>query len=56
MQAIKEIIPVAKLVQTEDVGKWHGTPKLQDQWEMENERRWASLDILTRKSERKQIH
>jgi dTDP-4-dehydrorhamnose reductase len=47
MEAIRKIIPTAKLVQTEDLGKCHGTSKLQYQWEMENERRWCSLDILT---------
>jgi dTDP-4-dehydrorhamnose reductase len=47
MTEIRKIIPNAKLVQTEDLGKCHGTERLRYQWEMENERRWASLDILT---------
>ncbi|MBT1702879.1 family 1 glycosylhydrolase [Chryseosolibacter indicus] len=44
---IKKRIPSAKLVQTEDLGKCHGTPELQHQWNLENERRWLSLDMLT---------
>ena len=47
MREIKKIIPSAKLVQTEDLGKCHGTRKLQSQCDFENDRRWASLDILT---------
>jgi dTDP-4-dehydrorhamnose reductase len=47
MREIKKIIPNAKLLQTEDLGKCHGTKKLQYQCDFENERRWISLDILT---------
>ena len=47
MQAIREIIPHAKLVQTEDLGKTYSTPLLAYQAELENERRWLSLDLLT---------
>ncbi len=46
MNAIKKIIPEAKLVQTEDLGKCHSTPKLAYQRNYENQRRWASLDLL----------
>jgi dTDP-4-dehydrorhamnose reductase len=49
MREIKKIIPAAKLLQTEDLGKCHGTKKLQYQCDFENERRWTSLDILTGK-------
>ncbi len=49
MREIKKVIPAAKLVQTEDFGKCHGTKKLQYQCDFENERRWASLDLLTGK-------
>jgi dTDP-4-dehydrorhamnose reductase len=52
MREIKKRTPAAKLVQTEDLGKCHGTPKLQYQWEMENERRWCSLDILAGRVEK----
>jgi dTDP-4-dehydrorhamnose reductase len=47
MHDIKRRIPSAKLIQTEDLGKCYGTPKLQYQADLENERRWMSLDILT---------
>lgn len=47
MRAIREFIPHAKLVQTEDLGKTYSTPLLAYQAELENERRWLSLDLLT---------
>ncbi|GGY61203.1 hypothetical protein GCM10011613_00730 [Cellvibrio zantedeschiae] len=47
MREIKKIIPSAKFLQTEDLGKCHGTKKLQYQCDFENERRWVSLDLLT---------
>jgi dTDP-4-dehydrorhamnose reductase len=47
MREIKKIIPNAKLVQTEDLGKCHGTKKMQYQCDFENQRRWISLDLLT---------
>ena len=49
MREIKKIIPGAKLLQTEDLGKCHGIEKLHYQCNFENERRWISLDILTGK-------
>lgn len=49
MREIKKIIPNAKLVQTEDLGKCHGTEKMQYQCDFENARRWISLDLLTGK-------
>jgi dTDP-4-dehydrorhamnose reductase len=47
MEAIRKVNPDAKLVQTEDLAKTHSTPFLAYQAEHENERRWASLDLLT---------
>ncbi|EMR03127.1 family 1 glycosylhydrolase [Cesiribacter andamanensis] len=46
MQAIRGPIPEAKLVQTEDLGKCHSTEKLAYQRDFENQRRWASFDLL----------
>ncbi|HEU0135509.1 MAG TPA: SDR family oxidoreductase, partial [Allosphingosinicella sp.] len=47
MRAIREHIPGAKLVQTEDLGKCFSTAPLRYQANFENERRWLSLDLLT---------
>lgn len=46
MAGIKKIIPTAKLVQTEDLGKCHATAHMQYQADFENQRRWLSLDLL----------
>lgn len=46
MNAIREINPDAKLIQTEDLGKCYATPLLQYQAAMENERRWVSYELL----------
>jgi dTDP-4-dehydrorhamnose reductase len=46
MRAIRERIPGAKLVQTEDLGKTFSTAPLRYQAAHENERRWLSLDLL----------
>src|SRR5215207_5663555 len=46
MRAIRTVRPDAKLVQTEDLGKTFSTPLLSYQAELENERRWLSLDLL----------
>jgi dTDP-4-dehydrorhamnose reductase len=46
MKAIRRVIPDAKLVQTEDLGKIFSTPLLQYQADYENERRWLSFDLL----------
>lgn len=46
MRAIREVIPDAKLVQTEDLGKCFSTAPLRHQASFENERRWLSLDLL----------
>ncbi|GLC24322.1 family 1 glycosylhydrolase [Roseisolibacter agri] len=47
MRAIRAVIPHARLVQTEDLGKTHATPALRYQAAFENERRWATADLLT---------
>jgi dTDP-4-dehydrorhamnose reductase len=47
MAAIREVVPGAELVQTEDVGKVFSTPALAYQAEFENERRWLSYDLLS---------
>jgi dTDP-4-dehydrorhamnose reductase len=47
MRAIREVIPTARLVQTEDLGKTHATRALAQQAWFENERRWATADLLT---------
>ncbi|WP_207421239.1 family 1 glycosylhydrolase [Desertivirga brevis] len=46
MQAIRDVIPNAKLIQTEDLGRCHSTPLLQYQADLENERRWLSYELL----------
>ncbi|HEX8547789.1 MAG TPA: family 1 glycosylhydrolase [Cytophagaceae bacterium] len=46
MRAIKKVIPHAKLVQTEDLGKTYSTPKLAYQANFENHRRWLTYDFL----------
>ncbi|HEY3332734.1 MAG TPA: family 1 glycosylhydrolase [Capsulimonadaceae bacterium] len=47
MEAIRDVNPDAELVQTEDCGITHSTPKLRYQAEFQNERRWLSFDLLT---------
>jgi dTDP-4-dehydrorhamnose reductase len=47
MAAIRDIIPTARLVQTEDLGHTHATAPLAYQAAYENARRWLSLDLLT---------
>jgi dTDP-4-dehydrorhamnose reductase len=46
MEAIRQINPSARLIQTEDLGKLHSSPALAYQAEFENERRWSSYDLL----------
>jgi dTDP-4-dehydrorhamnose reductase len=46
MRLIKQINPSAKLVQTEDLSKTHGTPEMKYQADFENDRRWLSYDLL----------
>jgi dTDP-4-dehydrorhamnose reductase len=46
MAAIRDINPNARLVQTEDLGKTHGTPPLLYQVTFNNELRWLTWDLL----------
>lgn len=46
MQAVRRVNPGALLVQTEDLGKAHGTAPLQEVVDFYNERRWLSWDLL----------
>jgi dTDP-4-dehydrorhamnose reductase len=52
MRAVREINPAAQLVQTEDLGKCHSTPRLSYQAQFENERRWLSFDLLSGRVDR----
>ena len=47
MRVIREVVPDARLIQTDDLGKTWGTPHLAYQVELENERRWLTWDLLT---------
>jgi dTDP-4-dehydrorhamnose reductase len=46
MRAIREVVPAARLIQTDDLAKTHSTPQLRYQAEHENERRWVTWDLL----------
>jgi len=46
MQAIREVTPAARLVQTEDLGRVYSTPALDGVARFLNQRRWLSLDLL----------
>ena len=46
MRAVRAVNPAAQLVQNEDIGKVHSTPRLASQAEYENERRWLTFDLL----------
>ena len=46
MQAIRNINPAAKLIQTEDLAETHSTPLLRYQKVFENRRRWITYDLL----------
>ena len=46
MRAIREITPGARLVQTEDLGRTYSTRALAYQADLENDRRWATFDLL----------
>ena len=47
MAAIREVIPGARLIQTEDCGQTSGTPPTGRQVEHEGHRRWLTWDFLT---------
>lgn len=46
MRAIREIIPKARLIQTDDLGRAQSTEELKYQADFENERRWLGWDLL----------
>jgi dTDP-4-dehydrorhamnose reductase len=46
MAQVRAVNPAAVLIQTEDLGKTHGTERTQLQVEFENERRWLTFDLL----------
>jgi dTDP-4-dehydrorhamnose reductase len=46
MDAIREVTPGARLVQTEDLGRVYSTPQLAKIAEHQNQRRWLSFDLL----------
>jgi dTDP-4-dehydrorhamnose reductase len=47
MRAIREVVPAARLVQTEDCGDIFGTAATAAQQEFERHRRWLTFDLLT---------
>jgi dTDP-4-dehydrorhamnose reductase len=46
MRAIRTIIPAARLIQTEDLGRTYATWALRDQAGFDNARRWMGWDLL----------
>lgn len=46
MAEIRHVNPAARLIQTEDLGKTCATPPLALQAQFDNERRWATWDLL----------
>jgi dTDP-4-dehydrorhamnose reductase len=46
MQEIRAVIPGARLIQTEDLGRPSGTPPLRRQVRYESDRRWLTWDLL----------
>ncbi len=46
MRAVRRVVPEARLVQTEDLGRTFATSPLQHQADHENGRHWLSLDLL----------
>jgi dTDP-4-dehydrorhamnose reductase len=46
MQAIRQVNPAARLIQTEDLGRVYASRQLGYQAEFENERRWLTWDLL----------
>ncbi|RPH43504.1 MAG: NAD-dependent epimerase/dehydratase family protein [Burkholderiales bacterium] len=46
MRAIRAVVPGARLVQTEDLGRYWGSSDLQDQVAFNNAMRWLSWDLL----------
>jgi len=46
IEAIRTVVPGAKIITTEDIGKTFATEPLQHQADHENERRWLTFDLL----------
>lgn len=46
MQAIRQVRPTARLIQTEDLGRTYATTPLRAQADFENLRRWLTWDLL----------
>ena len=46
MREIRQVIPHARLIQTEDLGQAYGTPPFAAEVAYQNERRWISWDLL----------
>ena len=46
MRAIREVVPRARLVQTEDLGRTYATARLAGQAGFDNARRWMTWDLL----------
>lgn len=46
MNAIRQVNPNARLVQTDDLGKTYGTPDMAELVDFYNERHWLSWDLL----------
>ena len=46
MRAIRKVIPAARLIQTEDLGRTYATAGLADQAAFDNQRRWMTWDLL----------
>jgi dTDP-4-dehydrorhamnose reductase len=47
MQAIRQVNPAARLIQTEDAGRTYSTPRLAYQAAFDNHRQWLTGDLLT---------
>jgi dTDP-4-dehydrorhamnose reductase len=52
MRAIRRIVPHARLVQTDDLGRTFATPLLAYQADHDNERRWLGFDLLCGRMDR----
>jgi len=46
MAAIRKVVPQARLIQTDDLGRTFATPELAEQAAFDNLRRWTSWDLL----------
>ena len=55
MAAVREVIPGARLVQTEDLGRIFSHASLAYIAEFQNERRWLSLDLLCGRVDRRHL-